>query len=721
MLSGRDDDWTEAQLERVEQGLFFDPIPASATLQPLIDESQIINIALDPQYRTATLLVEQPYVATDAQGFATTIMLQHTYIYRRGAQRWLLSPPEPSFWGQQGQIEGAVLTLDYPQRDEEIARRLATDLEAKLNEICQIPIPIRAGCPSDLHVHLRLSSQPKSLLALADREQWLKSGTELVLPTPTLVGMPATEAAYQALFRYYAAQVLSATITHLTGYHCCIYRAVLEKQLNQLGVSPWPLTTTDFLKLLPHFAPLRELEMVWLLSPQETLTEAELLLQYALVDILVEERDLQPAALLTWRQNLITWLPTAEESAETVWWKYIYEQAMRAQSTISSTPPYPWPEQNLYLTCQNDEGVSGLYRYVVAADTWTRERILGERSAALLPLPDDNGMVISVGSLPEKETFVLRQDGTEYPISVEPGSVSLPAGAITDPAGRYLQLQYTSNAPNVFRMVYLDVDSCNERGCDLIPADQGAIWSPDGSQLLLWVNGRLQRGSDLNGPWTPVSPSGVHSPFWWRNNIPGYVTGLGDRIMIVPSGSEHSAVWLTVDNLATVAPSEIPEGSWRIQEVYTTPNVATFLISARLRGQPGYHLFLVRDDEDNTGQTVDESTAPTVFYLVGLPRLPVTLSFSPDGHWLAMPIFEGDATDRERFLLYDLRVPERVLESQLPFPTTVHNLDWSADGRWLVRIGDGFLEFTAPVSGEESYWHYTSLDDLSCSSLAWVE
>ena len=720
LLSGQDGRWTETQLERGRQGLLFTPMTGLPGLQPQSDSQSAVTITLDPQHREATLLIEQPYLSTNAQGLTETITLRQTYLYRRGGQRWLLAPPEPTFWGQQKQVSSPLLTVHYPERDEEFAQRLAAGLESKLQEICQIPIPIRLGCPPDLHITVTLSTRPESLPALTNPQSRLSEGAEIELPSPTLAGLPTDEAAYQALFRTYAADVLSAAISHLVGYRCCnqsaVYQALLNKQLNHLDIQPWPLTPANSQKLLPHFAPLHELQLTWLLTAPEELTEEEWLLLYALVDLVVEEGGISPAAILTWRTTLVSWLPLDGETLEERWQRYLYE---RAETTQAAVPPFPWPEQDLYLTCRNARNETGLYRYRPATGDWREERTFGQAQVTLLSLPDDSGIVISSTSLPQIEAFVLSSDGVQYAIPVEEGHISLFSAAITGPTGRYLLVAHSTST--TFQTVYLDPGSCDRNGCDLIPAAQGQVWSPDGEQLLFWSNGILSKSSTSDGSPTPVATFGAGSPFWWNNNVPGYITGLGDWVLLVPGNSDHPELWLTINQLVAALPVEPEESSGLIQEIIRTPDPTTFLLTVRLRGQPDTHLFLVRDNNVHLAEPAGQITEPAVFYLARLPSSRPPLPLSPDGRWLALPIYERDSEQGQQFFLYDLHLPESVVQSGLPFPTTGHSLDWSKDGRWLARLGDGLLEFISPTAAPNPYHHYAFLPDLDCNALGWVD
>jgi hypothetical protein len=468
--------------------------------------------------------------------------------------------------------------------------------------------------------------------------------------------------------------------------------------------------------LLSHFAPLLELEPIWLLTPQEELSEPERLFQYLFVDLLLEEHGFQPADLLTWRQNLIAMLTNAG-SVEALWWNYIKGRAAEAQAQAASRPSSPWPEQDLYLACRDNNLEFGLYRYNPRTDTWTKERSLGDENAALMPLPDDSGLVISTGVF-EPETFILLPDGTEIPISPDAGTISLPAEAVVDPGGRYLLLYHTS--PTTFNTVYLDTNSCDGSGCSLIIAAQLPVWSPDGAQVLLWSNGMLQQGENMEGPFTAVASGGVNSHFWRDNNTPGYVAGLGDRVLLVTGNNASPEVWLNAADLISAAPPELQQGSWKIQEVYPTPDTNAFLVSATVRGGQTYHLFLVREDDDNESETVDGLPNPAVYYLTAMPHQPQSLHVSPDGQWLAVPVFKEESSNGQQFIIYNLHVPEQAVQSQLPFSMTTHNLDWSADGRWLARIGDGLLEFIGTAEGTDTYNHYAFYDDLDCRSLAWV-
>ena len=86
---------------------------------------------------------------------------------------------------------GEQLTLVYPKRDAAVAARLGVDLDALLDQMCAELEDL--NCGSGLRVHLRLDTEPDSLLESNEIETILTSGLRLNLPAPTLIGTPTDE------------------------------------------------------------------------------------------------------------------------------------------------------------------------------------------------------------------------------------------------------------------------------------------------------------------------------------------------------------------------------------------------------------------------------------------------------------------------------------------------------------------------------------------------
>jgi hypothetical protein len=185
-----------------------------------------------------------PYAIEIGNGLTETVALVQTAVYRAGSNRWLLSPPDIAYWNGVHQIKGQYITLFYPERDNAIAQSLLLSLDEKIGQLCAQFQDV--DCPADYHILVELATDPASLAQLdllavvrvVDRRQ-------LVLPTPTLVGLPLDQAGEQALFRGYGRLVVAAVLTDLWDYTCCddseaLYFAVLEDRLRQLGLQAWP-------------------------------------------------------------------------------------------------------------------------------------------------------------------------------------------------------------------------------------------------------------------------------------------------------------------------------------------------------------------------------------------------------------------------------------------------------------------------------------------------
>jgi hypothetical protein len=312
LLATQDSSWVKAQEQRFQKGLLLGRVPFGmqriATGKGAPGHEVIVRPS--PDWQTAEVVSEHLYTVQTQIGVAETITLQLTTHYRQVGNRWLLAPPPENYWGGWAQNEQNLLTVAYPRRDQAIAERLAVDLNAVLAEMCRAVMGV--DCPDDFHLQLRLENDPVALSAVDDIHFIVNSRANLSLPTPTLVGLPADEKAYDALRRGYAAQVVTAGITELLDYECCehglFYRAYVEKQLAQMGLRPWPLTPVDYKQLSEDG--LDYLETATLRGRESLdIPESERWqLVFALVDFLAEEfppeivhysieRGLEPSAM----------------------------------------------------------------------------------------------------------------------------------------------------------------------------------------------------------------------------------------------------------------------------------------------------------------------------------------------------------------------------------------------------------------------------------------
>jgi hypothetical protein len=145
LISGRDKNWTETQRRLFEEGFFLDrsffglsvvrgdgaEVATVQTEEELIDE-----IEFSANLMAAEVDSSVPYLVVNSDGISETVVLRQSAVYRRGSSRWLLSPPESEFWGEMVSHRLDYLDTTYPERDSELAERLARDLNGTLQRMC---------------------------------------------------------------------------------------------------------------------------------------------------------------------------------------------------------------------------------------------------------------------------------------------------------------------------------------------------------------------------------------------------------------------------------------------------------------------------------------------------------------------------------------------------------------------------------------------------------
>ncbi|MEJ2748672.1 MAG: hypothetical protein P8183_12325, partial [Anaerolineae bacterium] len=393
LLSGVDDAWVEAQNDLVGQNGLFDRSAFDLTQLPLntaVTQADVengkVNIDLNPELNAAELTFLQDYAVDVGHEMTETVQLKQTAVYRLGAQRWLYAPPNDEFWGSTETIFGAMLNLTYPERDSELAARLARDLDDKLVQMCRTLADL--NCPEGFLVRLRFDHDSQSLVDAARPANAFRNGVPLSLPTPTLLGLPVDEAGYQALYRGYAIYLAGVAIARLTDYECCVhaayFQALLDYQLDELGLRPLNLDRVDYERVVQENIGFANLGASWNSTADlsgedgwEVITAVDFL-RHQLPDapIAVMQRELGNR-----RQTLNTWvLQVAVETgaaAENVtitsdlagkWQAYAFEQYQARQGP----PPLPWPAQDIYLLCMPDQEApfTELYQYQPANSEW---------------------------------------------------------------------------------------------------------------------------------------------------------------------------------------------------------------------------------------------------------------------------------------------------------------------------------------------------------------
>ena len=751
ILSGRDRRWTAVQKTLVEDGLLQDRSVFGFQMQPAtgipVAAADNITITLSSDLTAAEVTWLEPFAVSESGAVTETVSLRQTGIYRQGARSWLLSPPERDFWGEWQQMSGAYVMLVYPERDEPLARRLIHDLDATIVRVCTDLEGIT--CPAGLSLRVRLETDVRSVLAVHDAEMML-SGRNLTLPTPTLVGVPLDEAGYQALMRGYAAHIVSALITDLVGYECCVhalfYRALLDKQLGQLGLRPWPLTEIGYEQLLSNPGSLRPgIISLWARPSLNLAMATEWMPLYSLADFLLTQVTPDTAVAEVQRTlgrrvvfpvwfTRLTGAPYDAGAFSAGWLDFIYRRSASARVDL----PVPLPEQKLGLVCsERNQGV-WLYHYDWDSGNWRqefgREYVPGPVSGYMYPLPGKSGYVLQEAFFPTAQGEVrlsVWQEGREiFTLDQSPGVTDSTYPFYfdgSDPTGRYLTLRTLGQRRDAHYQL-LDLASCSQGDCETRSLPGRPLWSPDGAQTLLLseppvADGRhpytaadaepdpwlslLFRG-DAQGQDVVALGAGIE-PFWLDRETYGYLRRASNDVEVVTAAAGDDSPHVIL-RAADLLPLIAPAGPVKLTVDTALVNPAharQVLVMTRtvaVDGRDVLTFFLLELAAD--GHSVAEITQ------IFETDSPASISgFSPDGRWLLVNTW-NDATRNDDVHLIDLPGHERQT-----FPASAFRMLWSADSQWLVQPEGEYLLLRAPAY---DYKRLLLHDFSDCYSAHWV-
>ena len=728
ILSGRSPEWTAVQRELLQEQLLFANAGRALGLQPLPGAGAITDVQLSPDLREGLVTVRHRY-AQERNGTANTFHLKQTVSYRMGARGWLLAPPDEAFWGPWQTQEGKHLTLRFRQRDAPVAAQLLTYLDEIVADACQT---WEATCPPASVLRLRLEPGARSLLEA--REIPLSAG-ELTLPSPSLVGLPPQkegqrEVAESALFRGYAAPVVAAVNAELIGFDCCrqrYYFAALQRQaLHALGLSDRPLVADDYVPFVDSIISLPRLNQLWWWPHRDPPSELEERQIDAFVTFLLQEtggdvRYLQEGVseaygFWAWLREYTPYDPAVEQAQlSAAWHNFIIAEANAAQRAAGREPP-PGPQQALWLTCQDDNGQSGLFQFDGRGEELVKKSGGLDRHQVLIPAPGDEGVFLFDRNPDIASRLPPRlYDGVHMaPVAGElQPAYSLPR----DPQGRYLTVwRIAQSGRTIDGTALLDTAECAERsGCPLRTVSGLPFWSPDGQHLLLWEtteNELLRSNRDAPARSERVA-QGASWPFWLDEHTFGYVADEGRRIYVAESGQQARPL-LATGELLPVLQGRASDRNWQFASIIPAGDDA--LVGAvTLPGSSAHHFFLLE------GARSEQRTLKDLLYVPQLVVASPESTISPDGRWLALHLYPQVGLE-VRFILHDVQQNATVLDLQSPYFNAFHAHDWSADGRWLARLGSGYVEMLAPAHGEDGslYRRFVPTSDMQCSSLAWA-
>ncbi|MFQ5421580.1 MAG: TolB family protein, partial [Anaerolineae bacterium] len=383
--------------------------------------------------------------------------------------------------------------------------------------------------------------------------------------------------------------------------------------------------------------------------------------------------------------------------------------------------PLPLPRQDLMTLCFPPEGSEvHLFQYETAIDQWA-ELFPRRTFASISGLPDDGGVILQErfwGGDPTRLYLLRWQGGEETRLFDQAGGSWFypPVGWTGMTAEPQLLVQGT--AANQSNGLYhrLDWQNCDASGCTPTELSGFTVWSPNGRHTLVQIRSMLFFGDEAGRPLQELEKG--FNPFWLNANSFAYIRYVNDE--------SHQGMELVQTAVDAAQPPQrmIPEDA----------DQPSFLFYAASNPANSNQIFIAAPDPDprSSGYQIWELSAngsltrrltldnkpfgyPSLLTPSGYPPF----SFSPDGRYLVLTELAGEPVKSWQFYLVETATgATAVYDIPYPlYPARYPFYDWSADGRWLAIMDDGFVRLLAP---DFDYERLITYDYDACFFVTWV-
>lgn len=719
-LSSADPDWTRAQKQIVADDLWLQRPVLGLQWQSSVTSSAAITLSAD--LLEAEVVSRETYAPRGDAPSDDPLTFLQTFVYRLGPDRWLYAPPRADFWGETQTTRLSRLRLIYPARDEAIAQRLAQDLNGVVERACGELPDLR--CSDEYRLGLDFSSDAGQLLVGSPGAMPLWGQATLALPTPTLVGIPQDQAAYEALFRGYAVHVAATAVADQVGWECCekglFFQALLQQQLQRLELLP-PVSAeaADVTLLSQGRLNVHDFDHLWDESPKLNPLPPTTALPSALsiVDFIQERRpELSAGALQRelaaaptyddWLSRVVGDVPEAELALSFA--SFLRSRPRQAQS---ASPP-ALPREDPLLLCRTEDGTSSLLRYDLRAESLLPQDLGADfqgtgPATTIEPMPSGGALIVDHHVAPGGEGARLRLllwDDGQQRLLWDSGELAEDRYHYVDlsPDGRHVVVEEINPERRLNAFLVGEVAQCLEKECRWNRSIYRPTWSPDGRYIMnAMPQGNLVFLSEAQYLVQPFwyLDYGT-SPFWLNVQTFGYVKrSADDRLssVVIGSVSERQVQTLvTRDDLLSRLPSStILTPSVNVVRHPADPRLLFLAVEGvRSPGPSPTHIFVILRD------------GPQISLLLTVPDADLSsLSLSPSGRWLALDTAEGS-------LVYDL---VRSRSELLPSNGTAPPPSWSPEGDWLLAVDEGSLRLYAPGGGARQALQ----EPVSCQAVVW--
>lgn len=713
MLSGRDRTWTVGQQQLIGGEGLLARSPFGMEVMAAIPAIESVELSADLNAALITSTI--PYSIHVGDGITTTIQLISTHVMRRSTDDlWLYAPPLPEFWGETIHVPPLfssyrpLFSAEFPTRDHAIVERLVDDLALAYEQICILNRPSNVRNWADecylLHYDLIFSTDPATLAN--DLSATTQLPERFTLPTPTLVGLPQDEAGYRALFAGYALQIFPPIIATLTDYDCCdqkvYFDGLVAWQLEQVGVPSLSLSQQAYRHILAKLPDIAGGAWAW---EQTDAPTAQAIINYLLTtypeltgdDVVTSLNESRIFA--TWLQTLLADVPVSADSETLKQQQAAGLHRFLMTNIGDAEPPIPFPDEDILLLCEAAEGMS-LHEYDTATSTiselhpfpdmaYGHARSLSQREAVwveqLAPSFEDE----------ERVTYLYRESGI-VPLRELTGSSLRLHSTMSSEFTGLIAYSVQGSAP---QFAMLDVDSCDAADCPLITNTVPSLYSPNGNYIITsssGTNAQTQLVTSEGRVIRALVPNGNY--IWLSDTI--YAVRLGNLgLMLYAVDGEDPLYELSQSDFEAILPSSLKRPTLR----------QTWLQTVVQRGNQVYIVVQAFDGDGDAAILAIDLQTFAIELVTTFADASLLLDFSPNERYLSFHKWPTTGGQYE-YVLYDLQA-----QTIQAFPAFDNQMTWSADGNWLMIMGDGFGRLFAP---EHDYIDFITPPN-HCTSAAW--
>ena len=589
LLSGRDPEWSVTQQQMVGNNGLLDRSMFRWQTAEQLPETSLVE--LSPNLLSAEITVTTKYTLPNS---STTATFELPTVFRKGKNHWLFSPPDPEFWGATVVNDTGTIQITHPERDAEIVNKLRIDLDKLYFSLCETESGLNCSTKVDTPV---IFSETATSLANLRLQPAPRLTDAVILPTPSLVGLPVDTTAYRTLLSGYADQIFSVLLADNARYKCCdqalYFRAIVDQQLQKIGLWDGAVSAETTRNLLDRGVSLNHTPSIgWDINDLRAAQPQPRDFATTFVDfILTTNPSLRPSdlqrALASNSGDFDDWLKLladAAPSGQTIGTEWLYELGLepagRAYSRYlngllsesSALPPQPLPQPlpdaKAVVACKGPDNQSVVATYDFATEDWEEiyssvvGRLPYDVKLRVMSLPEHQGVWIQ--PLDRRKDLAdwdhtprLWRDGELQPITINGLFYWMWHGSADNTLVLYqVQPRAINGTESVTNYVSLDLNSCSAESCEFDNHPGNPHWSPDGSYTVYDDNedGTALTLLQSDGTFVESLDAAETGLLSWLNSDTNL--WLESSKIVRKTIGQAPVDWITIEDLAPVLPVE---------------------------------------------------------------------------------------------------------------------------------------------------------------------